>query len=161
MANILNFLNIIAINLSQLGFATVGYIANPSIPGNPGHPVPSIVPPAGTPYYISAIEIGNNIFRLDGFGFIGTILNTVDIVTLVLLIGVGVAGTIFAIVLGVNLARAEDAEKREAAKKRLIWAMVGVGSIVLISVLLRLIMPLMPGWVGMTPLHETWYAAVA
>lgn len=43
-----------------------------------------------------------------------------------LLIAVTTAGMIYAVYLGVNLIRAEDSTKREEAKKRLIWAIVGI-----------------------------------
>ena len=43
-----------------------------------------------------------------------------------LLIAVATAGMLYAVYLGVNLIRAEEASKREEAKKRLIWAVVGI-----------------------------------
>ena len=43
-----------------------------------------------------------------------------------LLIATATAGMIYAVYLGVNLIRAEEAGKREEAKKRLIWAVVGI-----------------------------------
>jgi len=39
---------------------------------------------------------------------------------------VGAAGAIYAIVLGVNLARAEDQSKRDEAKKRLVTTLIAV-----------------------------------
>ncbi len=47
-----------------------------------------------------------------------------------LLIAVATAGMIYAVYLGINLIRAEEASKREEAKKRLIWAVVGIVVIV-------------------------------
>ena len=43
-----------------------------------------------------------------------------------LLIVVGAAGMIYSVILGVNMARADSAEKREEAKKRLIHVIVGL-----------------------------------
>jgi len=44
----------------------------------------------------------------------------------VIMIVLGIAGIIFAIVLGVNYAKAENADEKDAAKKRLINAVVGI-----------------------------------
>lgn len=43
-----------------------------------------------------------------------------------LLIAVATAGMIYAVYLGINMIRAEDTGKREEAKKRLIWAVIGI-----------------------------------
>ena len=44
----------------------------------------------------------------------------------VIMIVLGIAGIVFAIVLGVNYAKAENAEAKDQAKKRLINAVVGI-----------------------------------
>ena len=44
----------------------------------------------------------------------------------VIMIVLGIAGIVFAIVLGVNYAKAENAEQKDEAKKRLIGAVVGI-----------------------------------
>ena len=44
----------------------------------------------------------------------------------VIMIVLGIAGIIFAIVLGVNYAKAENADAKDEAKKRLINAVVGI-----------------------------------
>ena len=99
----------------------------------------------------TAIKVGSgtkiNYYLLDDtFGqILAQIMPVIDMVSLILLIAVGAAGTAYAIILGVNLARAEDAEKREAAKKRLIWAVVGVVAIILICLILQM---------GMGPMIE-------
>ena len=48
---------------------------------------------------------------------------------------VGAAGMIYAIILGVNMARADSTEKREEAKKRLINVIVGVAIMVALILL--------------------------
>jgi hypothetical protein len=90
----------------------------------------------------TAIKIGNTIYGVDkSFAWMKDLLNVMNMVSLIVMIAVGAAGTLYSIVLGVNLARAEDAEKREAAKKRLIWAIVGLGSIVVLALLIFLLLP--------------------
>ena len=56
-----------------------------------------------------------------------------------LLILLGSAGAIYAIVLGVNLSRAESSDKREEAKKRLINFVIGIGAAIILLVLLKLV----------------------
>ena len=55
-----------------------------------------------------------------------------------LLIIVATAGMIYAVVLGVNLARADSADKQQEAKKRLIYAIVGLVVIIVLIILLKL-----------------------
>ena len=53
-----------------------------------------------------------------------------------ILIIVAAAGTIYAVVLGVNMARADSTEKREEAKKRLINVVIGLAVIIVLIVLM-------------------------
>lgn len=55
-----------------------------------------------------------------------------------LLIIVATAGMIYAVVLGVNLARADSSDKQQEAKKRLVYAIVGLVSILVLILLLKL-----------------------
>ncbi len=55
-----------------------------------------------------------------------TVVSTVKSILVPVLSILGAAGIIWAIVLGVNMARADSAEKREEAKKRLISLIVGI-----------------------------------
>lgn len=59
-----------------------------------------------------------------------------------ILIVVAAAGTIYAVVLGVNMARADSPEKREEAKKRVINVLIGMAIIVGLILLLQLFMSL-------------------
>lgn len=56
-----------------------------------------------------------------------------------ILILLGSAGAIYAIVLGVNLSRAESSDKREEAKKRLINFVIGIVAAFILLVLLKLL----------------------
>ena len=55
---------------------------------------------------------------------------------------VGAAGAIYAIVLGVNLARAEDQSKRDEAKKRLVTTLIAVGVPIALVLFFTQLMPL-------------------
>ncbi len=54
------------------------------------------------------------------------ILEVLDNLLIPVIILLGVAGSVYAIVLGVQYAKAESADKRDEAKKRLINAVIGI-----------------------------------
>ena len=98
--------------------------------------------------YSSVTFMGNSYKVASSFDWLQTLFTVVSWVLIPLFIAVAAAGAIYAVVLGVNLARAEDAERRDAAKKRLIWAIVGFASIVVLILLLNFLMRLIPGWIS-------------
>ena len=63
-------------------------------------------------------------------GFVQSIIKPIfdvlDWLLPVIMIVLGIAGIIYAIVLGLNYAKAESADQKDAAKKRLINVVVGV-----------------------------------
>ena len=66
------------------------------------------------------------------------VVEILDAMLVPILILVGTAGSIYAIVLGVNFSKAESADKREEAKKRMINAIIGLVVTVLLLILLKL-----------------------
>ena len=60
------------------------------------------------------------------FGWVEQIVAAVYYVLVPLLVVVGAAGMIYAVVLGVQMARADSTEKREEMKKRLINVVIGL-----------------------------------
>ncbi len=52
------------------------------------------------------------------------------------------AGAVYAVVLGINLARAEDQSKRDEAKKRLITTIIAVAVTILLVVFFNELLPL-------------------
>ncbi|MBQ2864160.1 MAG: hypothetical protein IJE91_01695 [Clostridia bacterium] len=66
------------------------------------------------------------------------IVGIVDSLLNPLLIIGGTAGMIFVIILGVNFSKAESADKREEAKKRMINAIIGVVVTLLLLILVKL-----------------------
>ena len=77
---------------------------------------------------------GNTIADDSQFGWVNKITAAIRAVLWPLLIVVAAAGTIYAVVLGVNMARADSTEKREEAKKRVINVIVGL--LIIIALLL-------------------------
>lgn len=57
---------------------------------------------------------------------IGPLVTILDSLLIPIIILIGVAGAVYAIVLGVQFAKAESADKRDEAKKRLINAVIGI-----------------------------------
>lgn len=72
------------------------------------------------------------------WGFLKEIVDTIDFIMIPIMILVGTAGLIYAVVLGVNLARAESADKIKEAKTRMINAVIGLVSIIVLCLLLWL-----------------------
>lgn len=72
------------------------------------------------------------------FEFLKEIVGTIDFIMIPIMILVGTAGLIYAVVLGVNLARAESADKIKEAKTRMINAVIGLVSIIVLCLLLWL-----------------------
>lgn len=54
------------------------------------------------------------------------LVTILDSLLIPIIILIGVAGAVYAIVLGVQFAKAESADKRDEAKKRLINAVIGI-----------------------------------
>ena len=71
--------------------------------------------------------------------WVNNITSAVDSVLWPLLIVVGAAGTIYAVVLGVNMARADSTEKREEAKKRLINVIIGIAITIALILFFKLL----------------------
>lgn len=70
------------------------------------------------------------------YSFLLPILKVIDDAMVPILICVIAAGTIYSVVLGINLAKAESSDKREEAKKRLVNAIVGFGVIIVLLVIM-------------------------
>ena len=86
---------------------------------------------------------------LGKFHWVYQIRDAINDVVWPILIVVAAAGTIYAIVLGVNMARADSTEKREEAKKRIINVLIGMVVIVGLILLLQLFLnTILPNWVG-------------
>lgn len=94
----------------------------------------------GVSFLGADIESGANVVA-------DTIDTTVKSVLIPILTILGAAGIIWAIVLGVNMARADSTEKREEAKKRLISLIIGIVIMVVLIIFFA---------VGFTPMLEAF-----
>ena len=66
------------------------------------------------------------------------VVDILDAMLVPILILIGTAGSIYAIILGVNFSKAESSDKREEAKKRMINAVIGLVVTILLLILLKL-----------------------
>ncbi len=76
------------------------------------------------------------------FGWVEQIYTGIMTILVPILAIVAAAGIIWAIVLGVNMARADSTEKREEAKKRLIGLIVGIVILVVLIIFFTTLFPL-------------------
>ena len=74
----------------------------------------------------------------EGWEWVESILNAITTLLYPLLVIVGAAGMIYAVVIGVQMARADSTEKREEAKKRLINVIVGLAIIIALILFFKL-----------------------
>ena len=72
------------------------------------------------------------------FYWVFDITNAITMILWPLLIVVAAAGSIYAVILGVNMARADSTEKREEGKKRLMNVLIGMGVIIALILLMQL-----------------------
>lgn len=91
---------------------------------------------------------GEGEVDLKDFNWVYDIVDVINNVKWPLLILVAAAGTIYAIVLGVQMARADSTEKREEAKKRVINVLIGMAIAVGLILLISLFMSNLPNWIG-------------
>lgn len=76
-----------------------------------------------------------------GFAWLEDVYNVLPPILYSILAVVGAAGTVYSIVLGVNLAKSENDEKRKAAISRLRNTIIGVGVLLVLVLFINLCIP--------------------
>lgn len=89
------------------------------------------------------------------WAFLNPVLEVLASALIPILIIVGTAGMIYAIVLGVKLARAETTDARDEAKKRLINAVIALVVMIALILLLQLFTDNIGKWIGSVAGEET------
>lgn len=69
------------------------------------------------------------------YGFLAPIIDFIESALLPIMIVLIAVAAIYAIILGVNMAKAESAEKREEAKKRIINFIIGAVVIIVVLII--------------------------
>lgn len=85
-----------------------------------------------------SITMADNLNLPESWGWVGDIVEAINTLLWPLLIVVGAAGMIYAVIIGVNMARADSAEKREESKKRLINVIVGLAIMIALILFFKL-----------------------
>ena len=79
------------------------------------------------------------------------IINYVNIVVSALLGIVGAVAVVYAVLVGIKMARANNAEEREEAKKKVIYTVAGIAVTIALIVVINIISNKLPDWIGVTP----------
>lgn len=83
-----------------------------------------------------------------GFDWLFPIAKFLDDILIPVIIVVAVGGAIWVVILGVNLARAESADKAQEAKKRLINVVVAIVAVIILVFLLSFFAANVGTWFG-------------
>ena len=84
----------------------------------------------------------------DKWQWVYEVCDAINLILYPILVLVGTAGMIYAVVLGVKLARSESADQQQEAKKRLIYFIIGLVSIIALILLLKLFVTYLPAWIN-------------
>lgn len=87
-------------------------------------------------------------FLLINLDFLQPIVDVLNVITIPVVTLLATGGSIYAIVLAVNMAKSDSAEKREASKKRIIGVLITMVSLIVLMFILKFVLAELPGWVG-------------
>ena len=94
--------------------------------------------------------LGSDVTYTEKWKWVDEVTGAVKDVLLPLLILIATAGVIYVIVLGVNLARAESADKQKEAKQRMVNFIVAIVVTIALILLMYLVCEYLPKWIGIT-----------
>lgn len=81
----------------------------------------------------------------DELSWVGNLFQYLYPILYAILAVVGAAGVIYAVVLGINLAKAEDQSKRDEAKKRMVTTIIAVAVTLVLIIFFNELLPLIIG----------------
>ena len=84
----------------------------------------------------------------DKWKWVADVTKAIQSVLLPLLILIATAGIIYVIILGVNLARAESADKQKEAKQRMVNFIIAIVVTIALVLLMYLVCQYLPQWIG-------------
>ena len=84
-------------------------------------------------------------FKNGELNWVDDLFNTLYPILYAIMAVVGAAGLVYAIVLGINLAKADEQSKRDEAKKRLITTIVAVAVVVGLVIFFNELLPMILG----------------
>ncbi len=89
----------------------------------------------------------NTVLTVDIFPIIAPILEILDAILWPAIAVVVSVGTIYCVLLGVKIAKSDEQNSREKAKKDLIGAIIGFVIIFVLIVALKIAVPILEDWV--------------
>lgn len=89
----------------------------------------------------------NTVLAVDIFPIIAPILEILDAILWPAIAVVVSVGTIYCVLLGVKIAKSDEQNSREKAKKDLIGAIIGFVIIFVLIVALKIAVPILENWV--------------
>ena len=87
-------------------------------------------------------------YGLENYGWLDDLLTSVEWILWIALILVGACGAVYAIYVGVRMARADSSEQREEAKKRLINIIVSIVVTIALILFFNIVLPLILNSLG-------------
>ncbi len=87
------------------------------------------------------------LVAIDFTPIVKPILDVLNAILWPMIAVVGAAGTIYCVVLGVRIAKADDPNAREKAKRDLLGAVIGFVLIFVLIIALKLALPILQDWV--------------
>ena len=93
-------------------------------------------------YFLSQLAGWEEFYNYEEFAWLASVFKWLYPTLYAIMAVAGAAGAIYAIVLGINLARAEDQSKRDEAKKRLITVLIAVAVVILLIVFFNELLPI-------------------
>ena len=87
-------------------------------------------------------------YGLQNYGWLDDLLTSVEWILWIALILVGACGAVYAIYVGVRMARADSSEQREEAKKRLINIIVSIVVTIALILFFNIVLPLILNSLG-------------
>lgn len=97
-------------------------------------------------------DLANNYKELS---WVGNLFQYLYPILYAILAVVGAAGVIYAVVLGINLAKAEDQSKRDEAKKRMITTIIAVAVTLVLIIFFNELLPLIIDAIRKGTIDET------
>lgn len=85
--------------------------------------------------FMLAGNFSKNLTDESGYGWLKPIVDFIEDAMIPIIIVLLAVSAIYAIVLGVNMARAESAEQRDGAKKRIINFLIGAVTIIVVLII--------------------------
>lgn len=91
---------------------------------------------------------GKEYLFLGGYDWLNNVYNTLPPILWTILAAVGGAGVVYAIILGINLAKSESDDKRKTASTRLKNTIIGLAVLISLILIINILIPVLIRIIG-------------